>query len=318
MPGKGITSFQDAASPFRSIELYKKMVDDQELGIRLWAMIREDQQDLLAHAARYKLINYGDKRLTVRAIKKFMDGAMGSHTAWLLKPYSDLPGSTGLNVQSVEEILEAARFAIKHGFQLCVHAIEDRANRETLNIYQTAFREAADSTDLRWRVEHVQHLDGADIPRFAKLGVIASMQAIHCTSDGPWVAKRLGPERTKEGAYVWQKLIQSGAVVTNGTDAPVEDVDPIANFHAAVTRKLEDGTKFYPDQRMTREQALRAYTINNAFAAFEEDIKGSLTPGKLADITILSGDLLTVPEDEILNIRVLYTIVGGKIMYRRK
>lgn len=316
---KGVTSFQDAASSFRTIELYKRMVDDQELGIRLWAMIREKQKDLLAHAARYKIINYGDRRLTVRAIKKFMDGAVGSHTAWLLKPYSDLPGSTGLNVQSVEEILETARFAATHGFQLCVHAIEDRANRETLNVYQQAFREAAaGGRELRWRIEHVQHLDGADIPRFAELGVIASMQAIHCTSDGPWVAKRIGAERTEEGAYVWQKLIQSGAVVTNGTDAPVEDMDPIANFYAAVTRKLEDGTRFYPDQCMTREQALRAATINNAFAAFEDDIKGSLTPGKLADITILSGNLLNVPEDEIKNIRVLYTIVGGQIMYRRE
>jgi len=220
-------------------------------------------------------------------------------------------------VESPEDILEAARLALKNGFQLCVHAIGDRANRETLDIYQGVFKGNPHSKNLRWRIEHAQHLDSVDIPRFARLGVIASMQAIHCTSDGPWVPKRLGAERAEAGAYVWQKLLRRGAVVTNGTDTPVEDIDPIANFYAAVTRKLADGRVFYPEQRMSRFEALKAYTINNAFAAFEEDIKGSLTPGKLADITILSGNPLTVPDDRIRDIQVITTIVGGKIIYRR-
>jgi hypothetical protein len=234
----------------------------------------------------------------------------------MLEPYSDLPGRAGLNVESTEDILDAARLAQKNGFQLCVHAIGDRANRETLNIYETVLKENPGIGKLhRWRIEHAQHLSSADIPRFFRLGVIASMQAIHCTSDGPWVSKRLGTKRAEEGAYVWQKLMQAGAVIANGTDAPVEDIDPIANFHAAITRRLPDGSTFYPAQRMSRDEALRSCTINNAYAAFEEDSKGSLSPGKLADITVLSKDILKAPEDEIKTTRVVFTIIGGKIMY---
>jgi len=315
---KGITSFQDAASSFEEIDLYRKLVLEHDLGIRLWAMIHEDNEALAANLSRYRLVNFEDKRLTVRAVKKFMDGALGAHTAWMLEPYSDLPGSTGLNVESTTDILEAARLAIKNDFQLCVHAIGDRANRETLNIYETVFSENPARKGLRWRIEHAQHLSPADIPRFARLGVIASMQAVHCTSDGPWVTKRIGAKRAEEGAYVWRKLMQTGAVVTNGTDAPVEDVAPIPNFYAAITRKLPDGSTFYPDQRMSRAEALRAYTMNNAYAAFEEEIKGSLKPGKLADVTVLSKNILTVPEDEVPTTRVIYTIVGGRIMYHGK
>jgi predicted amidohydrolase YtcJ len=315
---KGITSFQDAASSFADIDLYKKLVREHNLGIRLWAMIHESNEALAANLDRYRIVNFDDKRLTVRAVKKFMDGALGSHTAWMLQPYSDLPESTGLNVESTKDVLETARLAVKSDFQLCVHAIGDRANRESLNIFETVFKENPGLKGLRWRIEHAQHLNPADISRFAELGVIASMQAVHCTSDGPWVTKRIGPKRAEEGAYVWRKLMRTGALVTNGTDAPVEDVDPIANFYAAVTRKLPDGSTFYPDQRMSREEALGAYTINNAYAAFEEDIKGSLKPGKLADITILSKDILKIPEDEILTTRVVYTIVGGKVMYHKQ
>jgi predicted amidohydrolase YtcJ len=315
---KGVTSFQDASSSFQSIELYKKLVEEKGLGIRLWVMVSESNKELRENLARYRIIDFGDKRLTVRAVKKFMDGALGSHTAWLLEPYTDLPGSTGLNVDSPEEIMETARIAMKHGFQLCVHGIGDRANREILNIYETVFKENPNSGNLRWRIEHAQHLSAADIPRFARLGVLASMQAVHCTSDGPWVIKRLGAQRAEEGAYVWRKLMRSEALVTNGTDAPVEDLNPLANFYAAVTRKLPNGSIFYPDQRMSREEALRSCTINNAYAAFEEDSKGSLVPGKLADVTILSKDIMTVSEDEILSARVVYTIVGGRIMYQRQ
>jgi predicted amidohydrolase YtcJ len=204
-----------------------------------------------------------------------------------------------------------------HGFQLCVHAIGDRANRETLDIYEQAFRANPEKKDLRWRIEHAQHLSAADIPRFAQLGVIAAMQGIHCTSDAPYVLERLGAKRAEEGAYVWQKLMQSGAVVANGTDAPVEDVNPLACFYASVTRKQKNGQAFYPDQRMSRQEALRSYTLNNAFAAFEEQLKGSLEPGKLADITVLTRDIMTIPEDQIAATEVAYTIVGGRIAYQR-
>src|SRR5205823_915597 len=170
---------------------------------------------------------------------------------------------------------------------------------------------------LRWRIEHAQHLNAADIPRFAQLGVIASMQGIHATSDAPFVLARLGPKRAEEGAYVWQKLMKSGATIANGTDAPVEDIDPIPSFYASVSRRLKDGSVFFPDQRMSRLEALKSYTINAAFADFDEGIKGSLAPGKLADVTVLSKDIMTIPEDQIPSAVVLYTIVGGKVQYSR-
>jgi hypothetical protein len=198
-----------------------------------------------------------------------------------------------------------------------VHAIGDRANRETLDIFEAAFKANPDRKDVRWRVEHAQHLNPADIPRFGALGVIASMEGIHCTSDAPYVLARLGAKRAEEGAYVWQKLMKSGAVVTNGTDAPVEDVDPIASYYASVSRKLKDGSVFYGDQRMSRMEALRSYTMNGAYAAFEENSKGSIKVGKYADLVILSKDILTVPEDEIPSAQVLYTIVGGKVRFKR-
>ena len=210
-----------------------------------------------------------------------------------------------------------AKFAIENGFQVATHAIGDRGNRETLDIYEEAFKAHPDKTDLRWRIEHAQHLDPADIPRFAKLGVIPAMQAIHCTSDAPWVFKRLGEKRAAEGAYVWLKLMDAGSTIPIGTDVPVEPIDPMANFFAAVTRRLKDGSTFFPGQKMTRDEALRAYTINGAYAAFETGLKGSLAPGKLADITVLSRDILTCPEDDIPGTEVLYTIIGGKVLYQR-
>jgi predicted amidohydrolase YtcJ len=199
---------------------------------------------------------------------------------------------------------------------MAVHAIGDRANREVLNLYEEAFRaNRKDGKTLRWRVEHAQHLADRDIPRFAQLGVIASMQAVHATSDAGFVEARLGRQRAEAGAYVWRKLVDAGVLVNNGTDAPVEDVNPIANYYAAVTRKLSDGSTFHGDQRMTRMEALRSYTVHNAWAAFEEDLKGTLTVGKLADITVLTRDITTVPDDEIREATVVYTIIGGRIAY---
>ena len=314
---KGITSFQDAGSSFETVELLKNMVDDGSLGIRLWVMLRESNEALAARGKDYRMIGYGDNRLTVRAIKRSIDGALGSRGAWLLEPYSDSPESTGLNTTTPESISETAAWAIDNDFQLCVHAIGDRANRETLDLYQRTFEANPDKTDLRWRDEHTQHLHPDDIPRFAELGVIAAMQGVHCTSDGPYVVARLGEQRAAEGAYVWKSLIETGAVVANGTDAPVEDVSPIASYYATVSRRLADGSVFFPEQRLSRLEALKTYTINAAFAAFEEDIKGSLTVGKLADITVLSKDVMTIPEDEISSTEVAYTIVGGRVMYSR-
>ncbi len=313
---KGITSFQDAGSSFANVDHFKAMVDDGSLGVRLWVMLRESNAQLKKHIADYRIIRYGDSRLTVHAIKRSIDGALGSHGAWLLNPYADLPESSGLNTTSTDSIAETARIAIENDFQLCVHAIGDRANREVLDIFELTFFDYPKKTGLRWRMEHAQHLHPKDVPRFAILGVVASMQGIHCTSDAPWVYARLGAERAESGAYMWQSLMKAGVVVTNGTDAPVEDVDPIASYYASVSRKLADGSVFFADQRMTRVEALRSYTLNAAYAAFEEDIKGSLGPGKLADITVLSQDILSIEEDLIPATKVLYTIVGGLLMYQ--
>lgn len=311
---KGITSFQDAGSGFDVVNRIKGLIDAGRMRVRLWVMIRGgNAQSLKAN----RVVGYGNNQLTVRAIKITADGALGSRGAWLLEPYSDKPDSTGLATTPVDQIRQAAQVAIDAGYQVCIHAIGDRANREVLNVYEETFRKNnRDGKELRWRIEHAQHLSAADIPRFGQLGVIAAMQGIHCTSDAPWVAPRLGAKRAEEGAYVWQKLMKSGAVVTNGTDAPVEDVDPIASYYASVTRKAKDGTVFYGDQKMSRMEALRSYTLNNAFAAFEEDIKGSLSLGKLADITVLTKDITTVPDEEIREAKVAYTIIGGKVVYK--
>lgn len=313
---KGVTSFQDAGVVGQTVDLYKSLIDEGALPIRIWAMLYGTVDDLDATLAKYRTVGYGDNNLTVRAIKLSMDGALGSRGAWMLEPYSDARNSTGLNLIPVDYVRSTATLAKKHDYQLCVHAIGDRANREVLDVYAEAF--AGESVDRRWRIEHAQHLSLSDIPRFAELNVIASMQAVHTTSDGPWVPDRIGDKRAEEGAYVWQKLMQSGAIVTNGTDVPVEDVDPIANYYDSVTRVMANGESFYPDQRMTRIEGLKAYTINNAYGAFEEDIKGTLDPGKLGDVVVLSQDILTVPDDQLLDTTVDYTIIGGKVLYSRQ
>ena len=313
---KGVTSFQDAGSSFGDVDLMKQMIDEGKIGNRLWVMLRVGNEVLAGRLAKYKTIDYGNGFLTVRAIKTSIDGALGPRGAWLLEPYADKPGDTGRNTTTVADIRETARLALAHGFQLCVHAIGDRANRETLDIFEEAFK-GRDGKALRWRVEHAQHLSASDIPRFGKLGVIASMQGVHCTSDAPYVLARLGQQRAEEGAYVWQKLLKSGAVVSTGTDAPVEDVSPIASYYATVSRKLADGSVFYPDQRMSRLEALKSYTINAAYAAFEEESKGTLKVGKYADVVVLSKDILNVPEAEIPATQVKYTLVAGKVKFKQ-
>jgi predicted amidohydrolase YtcJ len=316
---KGLTTVSDAGSPPSTIEVMKRVVDEGKLPLRVWMMLREDASKLAADMPKYRVVNYGNKRFTVRATKRQIDGALGSRGAWMLEPYSDLPSTSGMLTDSLDDIRLAAEDAIKFDYQMAIHAIGDRGNREVLNIYEETFKRHPEKNGkaLRWRVEHAQHISAPDIPRFGALGVIASMEGIHCTSDALYVLARLGPRRAEEGAYVWQKLMKSGAVVANGTDAPVEDIDPIPSFYASVSRRAKDGSVFFPDQRMSRIDALKSYTINAAFAGFDEDIKGSLRPGKLADITVFSKDLMTVPEEQIPTAQVLYTIVGGKVEYAR-
>ena len=317
---KGITSFQDAGSSFEQIDQFRAWDEEGALPVRLYVMVgwEENNETLAERLADYRIIPDGNDFLAVRSVKRLFDGALGSHGAWLLEPYSDMPGTTGLVLDEPDNVEESARIAIRLGFQLNTHAIGDRANREALGIYKRVIDEHPEASDLRWRIEHAQHIHPDDVPLFARLEVIASMQNIGCTSDGPWFSLRLGEKRAGETSYVWRSLIDSGAVVTNGTDAPVEDVDPLPSFYASVTRKMTNGEFFYPEQAMTRMEALRSYTINNAYAAFEEHLKGSITPGKLADIAVLSENILTMPEDEIPTARVDYSIVGGEIRYRRR
>ena len=314
---KGVTSFHDAGEGFGSIDVIKRFAADGKLGIRLFVMMRDSVDNLRANVAKYRAVGLNDNHLTIASIKMVADGALGSRGAWMLQPYSDSPSSVGLPTTPMESIAEIARLALETGVQLCVHAIGDRANRETLNVFERAYKSRPDLKDLRWRVEHAQHIDPADIPRFGQLGVIPAMQGIHATSDAPYVLARLGPKRAEDSAYVWQKLMKSGAIIANGTDVPVERIDPMANFYATITRKTKDGSVFYGDQKMSRAEALKSYTWNGAYAAKEESLKGSITVGKLADITVLSKDIMTIPEDDIPSVTASYTIVGGKVAYSK-
>ncbi len=316
----GVTSFQDQGASLRTVDGLKAMADEGVLPIRLYILVsqgevRPDNEEALA---AHRMVDYADGHLTVRAIGEVTaDGALGSRSAWMLEPYSDDASSTGLEVTQMSRIKEIAEIGLRNGYQIAVHAIGDRANRETLDVYQQVFQEeGVDGDTLRWRIEHSQHLNPTDIPRFAELGVIASMQGIHACSDAPYVTPRLGEQRAREGAYKWKTLWDLGVVVTNGTDVPVENIDPMASFHCTVTREMvgTDST-FYPDEALTRDQALKTYTLNGAYAAFEEDEKGSLEPGKLADAVVLSRDIMTVPAEEILDTQVVYTILGGEVVY---
>lgn len=267
--------------------------------------------------AKYRMIGYANGFLTVRSIKQYIDGALGSRGAWLLEPYSDLPGSTGSNVTPIEELKNISELVIANNYQMRIHAIGDRGNREVLNIYEEKFRQYPDKKDLRWAIEHAQHLSEYDIPRFARLG---STEAMSLTVQAIWVfvPERLGNKRAKEGAYVWKKLISSGAIICNGTDSPVEDVNPVECFNSAVTRKDGKGNAFYPEQKMTRLEALKSYTKNGAYVSFEEKVKGTIEKGKYADLVVLSKDLLNCSDDEIKNAKVLYTIINGKVVYEAK
>lgn len=316
----GITGFHDAGIGQQTIDLYQKAVKDGEMHLRMYAMLSGRDTALLADwYPRGPLI--GDW-LTIRSIKLYGDGALGSRGAWLLEPYSDRPGHVGNPITPTEVVQAVGERGLQTGFQVCTHAIGDRSNREVLDAYEAAFEAYPEQAkNARFRVEHAQHLDPEDIPRFAKLGVIPAMQAIHMSSDRPWAIDRLGKKRIVDGAYVWHTLIESGAHIVNGTDAPVEPVDPIACFFASVTRQTLSGEPpqgYEPQQKMTRKQALKSYTLWAAEGAFQEEYKGSIQVGKWADFTVFSQDLMQVPEEDILATRVTMTIVGGEVKYERE
>lgn len=315
----GITSFHDAGADFATIDFFKTLEAAEQLPIRLYVMVRGESNDAMAALLpEYFMPAEGNDFLTVRSIKRQLDGALGAHGAWLLAPYADLPETSGLVLEPLKDIATTARIAIQNGFQVNTHAIGDRANREILDLYAQAFTATKrDGEALRFRIEHAQHIHPDDVPRLGELGVIASVQGVHCTSDGPWIPKRLGEARALQTSYPWRDLIDGGALIANGTDVPVEPIDALASYLASVTRTTIDGTRFVPAQAMTRVEALRSYTINNAYAGFEEDIKGSLEAGKLADIVVLSDNILAVDESVLGTTTVDLTIVGGRIKYRR-
>jgi len=316
----GLTGFHDAGASRESIGLFREFSDLGKLKSRLYVMITGWDRGLIYEW--YKQGPLIDPRgVTVRSIKLNCDGALGSRGAWLLEPYSDRMETFGMATFPMDSVLKTSRDGLKYGFQICAHAIGDRANQEVLNRYETAFKENPSATDHRYRIEHAQHLHPNDIPRFGQLGVIPAMQAVHLSSDRPWAIERLGEKRIKEGAYMWQSLLKTGAKVINGTDAPVEPLTPIASFYASVSRMTLSGEPeggYEADEKMTREQALRSYTLDAAYGAFEENIKGSIKPGKLADFTVFSQDIMTVDERKLLDTEVVMTILGGKAVYERK
>ncbi|ULC58836.1 amidohydrolase [Flaviramulus sp. BrNp1-15] len=315
----GITSFHDAGIPRSTIALYKKMKSKGKMNTRIYAMLAGWDNELLNYWYSKGPLIDPDHLLTIRSIKLHCDGALGSRGAWLLEPYTDRPDHFGHETLPMDIVKKTALDGLKNDFQVCSHAIGDRANKEILNRYELAFKEMPEKTkDHRFRIEHAQHLHPDDIPRFSELGVIPAMQAMHMSSDRPWAIDRLGEKRIKEGAYMWQALLQSGIPIVNGTDVPVEPLNPIASFYASVSRKTLKGLPeggYEPEQKMTREQALKSYTLDAAFGAFEEHIKGSIAIGKLADFTIYNQDLMTVAEDEILNTKIAMTIFDGKVVY---
>ncbi|MBI1788314.1 MAG: amidohydrolase [Acidobacteria bacterium] len=307
----GLTSVHDAGTGAEELAAMRALNAERQFPVRVYAMIGG------AGVLWKRYLERGPEtgeRLTVRSIKLVADGALGSRGAALLEPYSDDPGNTGLLITGREEIERVAREAVGRGFQVNTHAIGDRANRAVLEAYGAAL---GGPNDRRFRVEHAQVVSLRDIPLFAKYSVIASMQATHATSDMRWAEARVGPERVL-GAYAWQRFLKLGVVVANGSDFPVEEPNPLWGFYAAVTRQDREGSPpdgWFPSQRMSREEALKSWTLDGAYAAFEENTKGSLEPGKLADFAVLSGDIMKIPPPEILKTRVTMTVLGGEVVY---
>ena len=317
----GWTQIQNAGSAWNEVDLLKKLFSENKIKLRIYEAIRgpsADTQRLLREGANVGLF---DHRLTIRTIKVTFDGALGSKGAALLEPYAD-HDTTGLLTYKPEELMPMFKEALRKGIQVETHAIGDRANREILNLYEKAFDEVPpiermERGDPRWRVEHAQIVHPDDIPRIAKLGIIPSMQPSHAIGDLHFAPSRLGLKRL-EGAYAWQSFIKQGSIIPGGSDAPVERGEPMIEFYAAVARKDQKGFSgegWHPEQKVTREQALKMFTIWAAFAAFEEKQRGSLEVGKLADFTVLSADIMQIPEAEILKTRCMMTVINGEVVF---
>jgi len=314
----GVTMVHDAGTDSRTVDAYKRLIDAGRLKTRLYVMLRGPLATLQQAFEKGPIADYGNHRLAVRAIKVVADGALGSRGAAMLEPYSDEPGTTGLLTTPPDEVYAQTLAASKAGFQTAIHAIGDRANRLVMDIFERVQREVPGARALRMRNEHAQILDRTEIPRFASLNVIASMQPAHATSDMPWVPARIGRERMEEGAYVWRTLMASGATIASGSDFPVELPNPMLGFYAAITRQDPAGqprSGWMPAERMSRDEALASFTRNAAFAAHAETRLGTLEVGKLADLVVLSKDIMRVAPREILTTTVRMTIVGGEMVY---
>jgi len=315
----GITTVHDAGADGDTVDAYKRLIEAGTIRTRLYVMLRGSLRELTPFFERGPVVDVANHRMAVRAVKIYADGALGSRGAALLEPYSDEPTTSGLLTTPPDEVYAQTVAAARAGFQVGIHAIGDRANRQVMDVFERVQREVPGSRALRMRIEHAQILDVAEIPRFAKLGVIASMQPTHATSDMPWAAARIGEARVEEGAYVWRKLLDSGAVLASGSDFPVEDANPLLGFYAAITRQDAQGNPtggWTPRQRMTRDEALASFTQQAAYAAHAETLTGSIEAGKLADLVVLSKDIMRVPTREILTTTVRTTIVAGETVYQ--
>jgi predicted amidohydrolase YtcJ len=315
----GLVGLHDAGESRATIDLMEEMAKAGQIPFRLYVMISDDSAAVAHYLARGPQSALYDNHLWIRAFKLYADGALGSRGAALLEPYSDDPNNRGLLLSAPAHIQDVAARALRAGFQVNTHAIGDRGNRVVLDAYDAALK-ATPTADHRFRVEHAQILNHDDIPRFAELGVIPSMQAVHQTSDMYWAGSRLGLGRLL-GAYAWRSLLETGVVVPNGSDFPVEAVNPLLSFHSAVSRQDADNwpaAGWMPEQRMTRDEALKSMTIWPAYAGFQEATMGSLSPGKLADFVVLDRDIMTVPERDILGTAVIATYIGGKAVYEKK
>ena len=312
----GLTGGHDAGVGLETIKIYKELIDQGRFDFRIYAMISGEGEAAEEYLKKGPTIGYGNNRLTARSFKLFADGALGSRGAAFFQPYNDDPGNYGLITFEPEKVYMLIVRALKAGFQVNTHCIGIKGNSLFLDLYQKALKEVP-TKDHRFRIEHAQVVKPSDFRRYARLGVIASMQPTHCTSDMYWAEDRVGPERVK-GAYAWKSFLNSGVKIAGGSDAPVESENPFFGIYAAATRQDQKGWPkggWYPEQKLTREEALRIFTIDAAYAAFEEDIKGSLKEGKLADMVIIREDIMTVPADKIYKIKPVMTILGGKIVY---
>jgi predicted amidohydrolase YtcJ len=315
----GLTGLHDAGASRATIDVYEELARGGRYNLRNYVMIADDSAAIAHYFARGPQSGLHGGRLWIRAVKLYSDGALGSRGAALLDPYSDDPRNSGLLVSAPEHIRDVAARGLAAGFQVNTHAIGDRGNRIVLDAYERALADRP-TADHRFRVEHAQILSPDDIPRFAGLGVIPSMQASHQTSDMYWAGTRVGPTRLL-GAYAWRSLLNSGVVVPNGSDFPVEQVNPLISFHAAISRQDANdwpAAGWYPEQRMTRDEALRSMTIWPAYAAFQEDVLGSLAPGKYADFVVLDQDIMQVPPELVLKTRVVATYLEGRAVYEAK